>query len=60
MAPHMDEEILDLDHCLRKEAEYSAKARATTDLELKEAYEVIAREYAFLARQRRSTKERPQ
>ena len=35
------------DFCRRKEAEYAAKGRATTDKALKSAYEAAAREYAY-------------
>jgi hypothetical protein len=40
-----NEEMLDVDHCLRKEAEYYAKAKAATDPKLKSAYDATAREY---------------
>jgi hypothetical protein len=59
MVPRMDEEMLDINHCLQKEAEYYAKARATTDPKLKGAYEATAREFAFRVQQFRSKKEKP-
>jgi hypothetical protein len=45
-----DEKIRDADFCRQKEAEYSAKARATNNLAIKSAYEAAAREYAHRAR----------
>lgn len=39
------DEMLDKDHCQRKELEYSAKAKAATNPALKSAYEATVREY---------------
>jgi hypothetical protein len=49
MTPH--DEMLDVDHCRRKELEYSDKAKAAADPKLKSAYEATAREYAHRLRQ---------
>jgi hypothetical protein len=45
-----DGEMLDAGFCRRKEAEYYAKSRATTDPKLTSAYEAAAREYAYRVR----------
>ena len=42
-------EMLDLSHCVRKEAAFSAKAKAATDPLLRSTYEAAAREYAYRA-----------
>jgi hypothetical protein len=39
------DEMLDAEHCRRKELEYSDKAKAATNPALKSAYEATAREY---------------
>ena len=44
------ENMNDADFCRQKEAEYSAKARATKNLVVKSAYDSAAREYAYRAR----------
>jgi hypothetical protein len=44
-----DEEILDINFCLQKEAEYFTKARSTIDLKIRSTYEAIAREFAYRA-----------
>ena len=49
MDQNQNREGIDTRHCRRKEAEYSAMARATTDPEMKIAYEALAREYAYKA-----------
>jgi hypothetical protein len=41
------DDMEDADFCRRKEAEYTAKGRATTDKALKSAYEAAAREYRY-------------
>lgn len=43
------EDMHDADYCREKEAEYSAKARATNNVAVKSAYEAAAREYAYRA-----------
>lgn len=45
-----DEQMRDINFCLRKEAEYSAKARAIPNSKIKSAYEAVAREYAYRAK----------
>lgn len=42
-----DEQMFDANFCRGKEAEYSAKAKSTTNPSLKSAYEATAREYAY-------------
>lgn len=54
----MVDEMLDINYCLRKEAEFAAKARATADPKLKAAYEATAREFAFRVQQLRSKNEK--
>lgn len=49
-----DDNMLDVAYCSRKEAEYRAKAQATTDPTLKAAYEATAREFAYRIRQLRA------
>ena len=44
-----DETVQDLSFCLRKEAEYYAKARAATEPRLASSYNACAREYAYRA-----------
>lgn len=39
--------MFDPNFCREKEAEYSAKAKSTTNPSLKSAYEATAREYAY-------------
>jgi hypothetical protein len=39
------DEMLDADHCRRKQVEYLDKAKAATNPALKSAYEATAREY---------------
>ena len=51
-----DEEKHDASFCLRKELEYSAKARAATDPKIKSTYEAAAREYAYRALLLKETK----
>jgi hypothetical protein len=45
-----DEQMLDRNYCLRKEAEFRANARVATDPKIKLAYEAAAREFAYRAR----------
>jgi hypothetical protein len=45
-----DEEMHNADFCRGKQADYSAKAKATTNPNLKSAYEATAREYAYRVR----------
>jgi len=45
----LKEATLDMRHCLRKEAEYFAKARVESDPKIKSDYETAAREYAYRA-----------
>lgn len=47
---NQNEQMLDRDYCLRKEAEYRANARVATDPKIKLAYEAAAREFAYRAR----------
>ena len=44
-----DDEMKDPDFCRRKQADYAAKADATTNVALKSAYEAASREYAHRA-----------
>jgi hypothetical protein len=44
-----EKEMLDINFCLRKEAEYQSKARAATDRKIRLAYEAAAQEYAHRA-----------
>ena len=46
---NQNEQMLDRDYCLRKEAEYRANARVATDPKIKLAYEAAAREFAYRA-----------
>ena len=43
------ENMDDLNYCLQKSAEYSAKAQAATDPKIVSSYKAIAREYAYRA-----------
>jgi hypothetical protein len=45
-----DEQMLDINFCLQKEAEYYAKARAVPDPKIKSTYEAAAREFAYRAK----------
>jgi hypothetical protein len=51
-------EMLDLSHCVRKEAAFSAKAKAATDPLLRSTYEAAAREYAYRAMLLKETKKK--
>ena len=44
-----DDKLHDVSFYLRKEVEYNAKARATSDPKIKSAYEAAEREYAYRA-----------
>jgi hypothetical protein len=45
-----DKQILDINSCLQKEAEYCAKARSAKDPKIRSAYEAVAREFAYRAK----------
>jgi hypothetical protein len=45
-----DEEILDINFCLQKEAEYCTKARSANNLKIRSTYEAVAREFAYRAK----------
>ena len=45
-----DKQILDINFCAQKEAEYCAKARSAKDLKIRLAYEAVAREFAYRAK----------
>jgi len=42
-----DKQILDINFCLQKEAEYYAKACSTKDPKIRSTYEAVAREFAY-------------
>lgn len=45
--------MFDINFCLKKEAEYYAKAETASDQKLRDAYKAVAREFAFRARRLR-------
>jgi hypothetical protein len=58
--PEMRGDMRDANYCLRKAREYRAKAKETTDADLRIAFEAVAREFELRAKNITANDSKPQ
>jgi hypothetical protein len=58
--PEMRGDMRDANYCLQKAKEYRAKAKETTDADLRVAFEAVAREFELRAREITARDSKPQ